>query len=522
MPVPDSGAWVIPRSETQTSDPDPQGLVVLWSPVAETVPVTRTLAHLAADLRALAETSTWRGEYVDTDSYVTGDLVTHLNRVYVCRQDVTGVNPTNAASWRPLTTTVTYGTGDPGDLTDQATSLTVDVGDGQTMTVEIVDWQTREKVDVLEEGPIVPVWVSGNPYKTGQLVAHLNRVYMAVTDLATSITIPALSTHWIDVDSQGNFRGQWYPRATYYRGDVVFQSDHFFICTASQVASQVGPVGDTDNWDPVGLYRDQWLETVRYEAGDIVSHDSAIWIATSTVTASPDHEPGMFDGWKRIDNVTVTVASWAEADSIDTIPAGRLPTLVTSASSQRVTVSYQGQPTGAQISSASATLAGLLLPAEYQLIRTVPSLTTRVTDLENRPTGTSHPRFRFRGEYGSTHDYVPGDLTSQGWALYHCHTAQARGENNPDITKWDRLFELGAEIDHQGRLLIALDADHDPVHYQSLDTYYMINRHDWQAGQTYYPENVTRYGASRWVCLTKHVSVSGSPPSSSNTLWEAW
>ena len=412
MPVPDTGAWVIPRTETQTTSPGVNDLVVIWSPTAEEAPATRTLQNLALDLSALAETPSWQGEYQDTTAYVTGDLVTHNNRVFVARQDTTGVAPDNAASWRALTTTVQAGTGTPAEGLTEATTLSIDQGDGNAQTVEITDHQARAALAVLEDGPVVPDWVSGNAYMAGALVVYLGRVYRTVTDLAGSYSVPALSSHWVDVDGQDKWRGTWYGLNTYYRGDIVYQSDHFFVCTAEGAhQSNVGPVADVDNWDPVGIYRDTWQANHRYEAGDIVTYSDAIWIASETITASEDHQPGTHSAWRRIDNT-----------------ASGAPTLTTTYSQQKVTVRYQDSATGADIGRATESLAGVMHPADK---RKLDDLTV--------PTGSPDGRKflrddnvwstlpHFQGAFDQAAVYSAGDMVAHTGGYWLAKTGKAAG-----------------------------------------------------------------------------------------------
>ena len=430
MPVPDTGAWVIPRTESQTSSPGGSDLIVIWSPTAEEAPTTRTVANLAADFRLLAETSSWRGTYTDTTMYVTGDLVAHDGRVYVARQDVTGVSPADAASWRQLSTAITVGTGEPADGLTAATTLTIDTGDGAAQTIELTDHQARADIAVLDAGPVVPTWTSGNAYEAGALVVYLGRVYRAVTDLAGSYSQPATSSHWVDVDGQDKWRGSWYGLNTYYRGDIVYQSDHFFVCTAEGAhQSNVGPVADVDNWDPVGIYRDTWVEDHRYEAGDIVMYSDAIWIASETITASTDHAPGVHTAWRRIDNVAAAdVAAWARTGNTDRIPYGKAPTLTTNYSTATVTVRYQNAPTGADIGRATTSLAGVMHPSDKRKLDdlTVPT---------GNPDGRKYLRDdsvwstlpHYRGSFTTAAVYTAGDIVSHSGGIWIATQSKATG-----------------------------------------------------------------------------------------------
>ena len=359
------------------------------------------------------------------------------------------------------------------------------------------------EIDALEAGnPIVPEWVSGTAYATGELVTYHGRVWRCVSALAGSVTDPAESAHfsavggwsgawradrsysvgnivlaagefWITfhnvaeneaspesnskwqqiTNDLGGFRGVWQGGATYYRGDIVYQSDHFYVCVAESRTTNQGPVSDVDNWDPVGIFRDNWDSSYRYEAGDQVLHDGKLWGSIATITSGSASEPGVHASWKRLDNAdvdpvplsavfsptNVTIryqgaatgadiplasdganpyaglispaektklagidADALNADGVDArvLPEARagntdawnpskLPDLVSSASATNVELRYDGEATGAQIAAADASSAGLLLPADKTAIDTIADLTARIAALEATPAGGS-------------------------------------------------------------------------------------------------------------------------------------
>lgn len=316
----DTAAWDLSRTP-QLAAPDGSTLVMLIPIGDGTAPVTYALANLAGRLLELARSDDAGSAFADT-------------------------------------------------------SLLVAVpADGSSPT-----WRTWANVraDLLAAAQALPArareWVSGNEYRAGQLATYDNRVWRAVTALATSIEAPPFSSHWhivgghagvwasdhiydageyVSYQSQwymaiahvtagdtappqnrdrwahlapdlAGFRGIWSAGRTYWRGDVVWQSEHFYACVAESVTSNTGPVADVDNWDPQGTYHDDWVSTRRYEAGDMVRYgtDNGIWIAASTITANlPAPGTDSDEAWRRVDNDEI--AAWAHISSTARIPRDR-------------------------------------------------------------------------------------------------------------------------------------------------------------------------------------------------------
>ena len=257
------------------------------------------------------------------------------------------------------------------------------------------DW-SHVKADILAAAQALPArareWVSGNTYRAGQLATYDDRVWRAVTALAASIEAPPFSAHWhivgghagtwqsthiydageyVSYQSQwymaiahvtagddppptnrdrwahlapdlAGFRGIWAPGGTYYRGDVVWQSEHFYSCVAESVTSNTGPVADTANWDPQGTYHDDWVDSRRYAAGDMVRYGAThgIWIAPETIVAG-EPAPGTEGdtAWRRVDNDEIE--NWAHIGATARIPRERLEAPTTGLSGDRI-VLYWG------------------------------------------------------------------------------------------------------------------------------------------------------------------------------------
>ena len=284
--------------------------------------------------------------------------------------------------------------------------------------------------DDVRTTPLVPAWVSGNPWKAGELARHLHRVYMAVTDLGVSTTIPALSPHWVDVDSQGNFRGTWWSGNTYYRGDIVYHdSGHFFICVVaegSSVQSNSGPVADVANWDPVGIFRDAWSETQRYETGDQVIHDGALWSAVATVTAGAGNAPGSHDNWRRIDNLPFPAVTSGFSGSNFQIRFGTATNPSESGSATIPAIQIGSTP--------EATRGGLLTAA----------FLNRILDALAAVEGRLAAAMVFRGEWAAGTTYATNDVVfvSTGEISHYIRIgAEAVSNTSPsaDTSNWRRL-----------------------------------------------------------------------------------
>ena len=290
----------------------------------------------------------------------------------------------------------------------------------------------------LRTTPLVPAWTSGQAWKAGELARHLNRVYMAVTDLGVSTTLPALSPHWVDVDSQGNFRGTWWSGNTYYRGDIVYHdSGHFFICVVaegSSVQSNSGPVADVANWDPVGVYRDAWDATQRYAAGDMVTHGGHLWAAVGTVTAGDANAPGSHGNWRRIDNdpFPQITSGFSGADYEVRFGTGTSP-------SSHGAFSVPAATIGAQ---PSATRGGLITAAMANQLQAahaaVANLTARVEALEGRSVYRMDPD-AIRGDWATGLEVSEGDIMrdhSAWWIATAAHTTAAANRAGISDAPW--------------------------------------------------------------------------------------
>ena len=360
------------------------------------VSATTTKGQLNADTNTAEQAgglSLWDADV----TYLTNSVVIHNFLLYIRRTDGAADDATNpepgttAASgvWDQIGGISISGLGTVPDGAGEAAALRIEQG-GIVVTFEIVDAQARADIAGLQGPPRVKEWVQGREYRTGALAAYDDRVWRCVTVLESSQTAPPFSTHWHVVggyagiwnnshiyqpgeyvkyqsdfyiavanitggsappsnvnwahlapDLEG-FRGIWHAGTTYIRGQVVFQSDHFYRCTAETVTSNTGPVTDTDNWDPVGTYHDDWISTRRYNAGDMVRHgaDNGIWIAPALIAAGEPAPGAAGATWRRVDDEEI--AAWARVSSTDRIPRDRLqpPSLTTDTDTGRISLNW--------------------------------------------------------------------------------------------------------------------------------------------------------------------------------------
>lgn len=300
MPIPDSGYWDLPRSQNRDTEfPDLAQVIAIPAGDGE-APMLRDYANFKSDIVAAATTQLSGPprvkEWVQGREYRTGALAAYDDRV-----------------WRCVTVLETSQTAPPFSS----------------------HWHVV--------GGYAGTWNAAHIYQPGEYVKYQSDYYMALANITAGGNAPPTNASWAHLapDLEG-FRGIWSAGQTYLRGQVVFQSDHFYRCTAETVTSNVGPVADTDNWDPAGTYHDDWVSTRRYEAGDMVQYgdDDGIWIAASTITAGQPAPGAEGHSWRRVDNNEIE--AWAHIGSVARIPRDRLqaPTYTRDAATGRISLNW--------------------------------------------------------------------------------------------------------------------------------------------------------------------------------------
>ena len=412
----DTSDYTLSRTP-QLAAPDGATLVMLVPPAADAEPATYALANLANTLLAIARGDDAGSAFADTSLLVA--------------VPADGGSPT----WRTWANV-------RADILAAATTPSAD--------------------------PRVPEWTTGSAYSAGQLVSYHTRVWRCVTDLAVSTTAPTFSSHWMAVGGwsgswaasrtytignwvtyQGQFyvatqdvaanldpppnspnrwahlapdlagfRGVWVAGGTYYRGDVVWQSEHFYVCVSESVTSNMGPVADTANWDPQGIYHDNWSSTRRYAAGDMVSYgdDDGIWIAPASITAGQPAPGDDGHAWRRVDNDEIE--AWAHIGSTARIPRDRLQPPTAGFSGDAVSLRFGllsvELPVAIVGATPSADRGGTMSAAMVRKLADIAPSATKITS---------------RGEWvGNQRNYGVGDLVHRKIG-YHLVLALCHGEH---------------------------------------------------------------------------------------------
>ena len=297
MPIPDSGYWDLSRAQTRTTEFPADAQILALPATAGEAPLSRDYSAVKADIVAGV---TLTGppqvpEWSSGSAYQAGQIVTYHNRVWRC-------------------------------VTDLAASTTVPPFSTHWMAV----------------GGWSGAWVNSRHYTIGDYVTYQGQFYVASQDVAAGLAAPPNSPNrWAHLAPDlAGFRGVWVAGGRYYRGDVVWQSEHFYVCVSESVTSNMGPVADITNWDPQGIYHDNWSSTRRYAAGDMVSHgaDDGIWISPIAI-ANNQPEPGAAGStWRRVDNDEI--ATWAHIGDSTRIPRERLQPPTVGLSGERISLRY--------------------------------------------------------------------------------------------------------------------------------------------------------------------------------------
>lgn len=262
-PVPDSGVWEVPRTESQT-DTTPDGyLAVLLPPTEGDPPVTRSVGNLGLDLQRPARVKDW----VQGREYRTGELAAYDHRV-----------------WRAVTV----------------------IASSQTVPPFSTHWHVV--------GGYAGVWRADHSYMVGEYVQYQSDFYIAVARILADSGSPPTNSGWAHLapDLEG-FRGTWAAGQSYQVGQVVFHTDRFYICREAVSGSNTGPITDTAHWRVLGSFHGAWSD-VRYGAGDIVSHDGHLYI-TPVITTTGEAAPGAAGStWRRLD-ITIPTLSGSRSGS---------------------------------------------------------------------------------------------------------------------------------------------------------------------------------------------------------------
>ena len=232
----------------------------------------------------------WRGDFAGTQTYFVGDIVVYGSHFYICRTDnhrsTVGPNGDDS-NWYPVrdfrgTWTATWY--QPGNIVK-------DAGDNQLY----ICLNARTGNDLNRPGTDLRNWA---------VISH-------------------------------HFVGQWRGGGTYQRGQIVWHTDHLWICRTNAHRSGTGPNGDSENWDPLTLYRGAWTPHY-YEPGDMVTtppdHNVYICVRSTTRPGNPNPPDVDTAHWRRLSNWThveldARIAPWARAnDPTGTAPVERLGT----------------------------------------------------------------------------------------------------------------------------------------------------------------------------------------------------
>ena len=338
MPIPDSGYWDLSRAQTRTTEFPADAQILALPATAGEAPLSRDYAAVKADFLAGARalsSAPQVPEWVLGNAYAAGQLVSYHGRVW---RAVTAIAasitpPSSSTHWHPV-------------------------------------------------GAFAGTWSSDKSYALGNWVSYGSQFYVAAVNIPANTFPPGYNPNWLHLapDLHG-FRGVWAAGTEYVRGDLVWQSDHFYRCSVESVTSNTGPVTDTDSWDPVGIYHDAWVDNRRYAAGDMVSYgdDDGIWIAPSLILAGAPAPGAEGSTWRRVDNNEI--AAWAHIGSTARIPRERLQPPTAGLSGERVSLRYGAQTVELPLSQVGidpdADRAGTMSAAQVRKLQNLIKITPR-------------------------------------------------------------------------------------------------------------------------------------------------
>jgi hypothetical protein len=95
------------------------------------------------------------------------------------------------------------------------------------------------------------VWTNGGTYAVNDVVLSMGNLFVCVTAIAGSTTVPISDSHFMMCTNSLNQYGGWYAGINYYQNNLVTYSGVPYLCT-SFVNSTTAPPSDTAHWIALG------------------------------------------------------------------------------------------------------------------------------------------------------------------------------------------------------------------------------------------------------------------------------
>ena len=313
----------------------------------------------------------WQGTWTSASTYVADDVVSFGGKSYICIKNHTASVEFNS------------------DLNDAVPKWNI-VSDGTSWKA---DW-----------GPEIE-------YAPGDVIKYGANVYIAETghtsatfESPTFLGLEADLEKWTPFATSFDFKSSWSTATRYKLNDLVRYGGYVYVCNTAHVSSATATLGlenDQSKWTLFSdglVYTGTWTTNIRYRVNDLVKYGGNIWIATTPHT-SDDFEVDEAN-WESFIEGFQFEDSWNTASNYQTGD----------------TVTYGGYVYVAKTNNTNST----------------PS--TNLADWDVFTTG-----FKFQGDWSALTNYRVGDVVRIGGTTY---VALADSLGSADVAldvNWSKL-----------------------------------------------------------------------------------
>ena len=445
----------------------------------------------------------WQGDWAAQTAYVADDVVSFGGKSYICIKNHTASTEFNT------------------DYTNAIPKWDI-VSDG-----------TSWKAD----------WAPSVEYAPGDVVKFGANVYIAETghtsatfESPTFLGLEADLEKWTSFATSFDWKSSWASSTRYKLNDLVRYGGFVYVCNTAHVSSAtviLGLESDAAKWTLFSdgiVYTGEWVTATRYRVNDLIKYGGNIWIAKTPHTSSTfETEQANWD-------------SFVEGFQFE--------------DSWNVNSNYQTGDT--------VTYGGYVYVARTNHTNQKP--TTNADDWDVFTTG-----FKFQGEYSTLTNYKVGDVARLGGSTYVALTDNADAEPSTDAAAWSKLNSginwtqstetflqvqgvnatgvsgSGARFDivkSNTVYTVAVSTGFAGTGYAdtnvitisgasvggtspandivvtvtgetagAIDTVSQTgNSSSWKATTVYHVGDVVFYGASSFICVTKHIAATNKRP----------
>jgi hypothetical protein len=247
----------------------------------------------------------WKGDWLTSTYYDTGDIVKYDGYVYECVLPHISTNApslglvANDLNWKIYATT-------PNWLSAWAPLQYYDLGDTVRYNGNVYICTTKHQsaadADIGLEGhqsswtlvTVSDYWKGEHQathrYIVNDIVRYNGNVYRCIEAHESNLLVEDNSTKWEVVFKDLEYRSDWTPDTIYYINDIV-KYGHSLWKTTQTHTSTTSLAADESKWDvwmPGLSYEDAWVNNVQYRPGDIVEYGGYIYVAlTNNIGSIP-------------------------------------------------------------------------------------------------------------------------------------------------------------------------------------------------------------------------------------------